>query len=78
MSELLLLLGSLCSESTETARDTPDTIATESDSRMKSAEKVNFKRIVVKEARRLLGEIEELPLPQQLMQQQKEQYEQKM
>ena len=78
MSELLLLLGSLCSESMETARDTPDTIATESDSRMKSAEKVNFKRIVVKEARKLLGEIEELPLPQQLMQQQKEQYEQKM
>lgn len=62
----------------ETARDTPDTIATESDSRMKSAEKVNFKKIVVKEAKKLLGEIDELPLPHQLMHQQKEQYEQKM
>lgn len=58
----------------ETARDTPDTIATESDSRMKSAEKVNFKKIVVKEAKKILSEIEELPLPHKLMNQQKEQY----
>jgi hypothetical protein len=62
----------------DSARGTPETIATESDSRMKSAEKVNFKRIVLKEAKRILSEVEELPLPQKLINQQKEHFEQKM
>ncbi len=53
-------------------------MATESESRIKSAERVNFKRIVVKEARKLLSEVGELPLPGRLMSQQKEHFEQKM
>jgi hypothetical protein len=48
IAELLSLLESLGSESLDSARGTPETLATESDSRMKSAEKVDFRRIVVK------------------------------
>jgi len=48
IAELLTLLESLSSESLDSARGTPETLATESDSRMKSAEKVDFRRIVVK------------------------------
>jgi hypothetical protein len=48
IAELLTLLESLSSESLDSAHCTPETLATESDSRMKSAEKVDFRRIVVK------------------------------
>lgn len=36
ISETLALLAAICSESAESARDTPETLATESDSRIKS------------------------------------------
>ncbi len=45
---------------------------------MKSAEKVDFKKIVVKEAKKILSEIDEVPLPLKLLSECKEQYEQKM
>jgi hypothetical protein len=47
ISESIATLDAICNDNIVSARDTPETVATESDSRIRS-EAVNFKKIVIR------------------------------
>ncbi len=69
------MLDAICTENLVYS-DTPETIATETESRLKT-EKVNFKRIVIKEAQKMLKDID-ISSPHKLMTENKEKFEQKL